>query len=61
VSARIRQCPGWWPSLVEVVCDECGYRGPTHDLNKDYRATAAKIERDQHNCSDPQHERPWWR
>lgn len=52
-SARIRQCPGWWSSLVEVVCDDCGYRGPPHNLNDGLiEGARAQIERDQHDCAD---------
>lgn len=28
-----RQCPGWWPSLLEAVCS-CGWAGPTRDANR---------------------------
>lgn len=52
MSARFRQCPGWWPSLVEVVC-ECGYRGPPHNLNNgEIETVRIRIERDQHDCAD---------
>lgn len=51
-TAEIRQAPGWWPSLVRVVCDECGHRGRVRDLNQDgYSATIrVRIERDAHVC-----------
>ena len=53
-SAEIRQAPGWWPSLVQVVCPECGYRGPVHDLNAGglMATTRVRIERDAHRCND---------
>lgn len=51
MSAEIRQAPGWWPSLVTVVCDRCGHRGPVRDLNKDANAyVRVRIERDNHRC-----------
>lgn len=52
-SAEIRQAPGWWPSLVQVVCPECGYRGPVRDLNASEVATVqVRIERDTHRCGE---------
>jgi hypothetical protein len=51
--ARIRQAPGWWPSLVQVVCDLCGYVGPVRDLNKDTVSDVrVRIERDSHECDE---------
>lgn len=51
--AEIRQAPGWWPSLVHVVHEECGYRGPVRDLNESRLATTrVRIERDSHRCDD---------
>jgi hypothetical protein len=50
--AEIRQAPGWWPSLVHVVCRDCGHRGPVRDLN-DRPAMAqvlVKLERQRHRC-----------
>lgn len=29
---EVRQCPGWWPSLVQAVCG-CGWSGPVRNLN----------------------------
>ena len=53
MTARIRQAPGWWSSLVQVVCDECGHVGPVRDLNESYSATVrVRIERDAHRCGD---------
>ena len=50
-SAEIRQAPGWWPSLVQVVCTECGHRGPVRDLNTSSMMTVrVRIERDTHRC-----------
>lgn len=50
-TAEIRQAPGWWPSLVRVVCEECGLTGPVRDLNEGRIATTrVRIERDSHVC-----------
>lgn len=50
---EIRQAPGWWPSLVQVVHDDCGYRGRVWDLNSEFNATVrVRIERDTHRCYD---------
>ena len=50
---EIRQAPGWWPSLVQVVHDECGYVGPTHDLNARLSETSVvRWERDDHECDE---------
>ena len=54
-SAEIRQAPGWWPSLVQVVCPDCGYRGPVRDLNAGdgfMTDVRVRIERDNHRCHD---------
>lgn len=52
-TARIRQAPGWWPSLVQVVCDDCGYVGAVHDLNTTRNAEIlVKIEREAHRCHE---------
>jgi hypothetical protein len=52
-AAEIRQAPGWWPSLVRIVCDECGYRGPVIDLNKEISNVRVRILRDSHDCDNP--------
>lgn len=33
----VRQAPGWWPNLVQFVCDNrgCQYVGPTRDMYQD--------------------------
>lgn len=53
-TAEIRQAPGWWPALVRVVCDACGYTGPVRDLNDNgmLAKTRIEIERDTHSCED---------
>lgn len=51
--AEIRQAPGWWPSLVQVVHEECGYRGPVHDLNSDaMEHRRVRWEREDHRCDE---------
>lgn len=51
MSAAVRQVPGWWPSLVRVECDRCGYVGPTRDLNaRSSMHIAVRAEADQHEC-----------
>jgi len=48
--AEVRQAPGWFPSVVQVAHDECGYRGPTHDLNARLtEKTLVQLERDEHD------------
>ena len=57
-SAEIRQAPGWWPSLVQVVCTECGHRGPVRDLNASSTADVrVRIERDTHCCYEDETDR----
>jgi hypothetical protein len=48
--AEIRQAPGWFPALVQVVHDECGYKGPVRDIYKDTTRTLLKMERAEHEC-----------
>jgi hypothetical protein len=52
--AEIRQAPGWWPSLVRVCCDSCGYTGPVVDLNDNgmLGKVRVEIERDSHTCDE---------
>jgi hypothetical protein len=51
-TAEIRQAPGWWPSLVQICCDECGYRGPVIDLNKEFSNVRIHMLRDAHRCDE---------
>lgn len=44
---EVRQCPGWWPNLVEAVCS-CGWSGPTRDLNQPTARTLVRIDADEH-------------
>jgi hypothetical protein len=48
-TAEIQQAPGWWPSLVQVVCG-CGYRGRIVDINDDRTRRQVRWERDDHVC-----------
>lgn len=58
-AAEIRQAPGWWPSLVQVVHEDCGYRGPVRDLNANRMADVrVRIERDSHVCGADEDEGP---
>jgi hypothetical protein len=51
VSANaIRQAPGWWPNLVQAVCDACGWRGPVRNVNAATEAVLAEMDRDWHEC-----------
>jgi hypothetical protein len=50
VTARIGQAPGWWPSLVQALCDSCGWRGPVRDLTKGNGQVLAQLDRDEHTC-----------
>lgn len=51
-TAEIRQAPGWWPSLVRIYCDECGYRGPVIDLNREFSTVRVRMLRDAHRCDE---------
>lgn len=46
-NARVRQSPGWWPSLVEGTCS-CGWHGPTRDLNTPAGHVLAQLDTDEH-------------
>ena len=46
----IEQTPGWWPNLVQAACEDCGWHGPTRDLNKPNQEVLAKLDRDEHKC-----------
>jgi hypothetical protein len=50
VSVRIRQAPGWWPSLVQAVCDTCTWRGPVRNLNVERDRVLVKFDGD-HECT----------
>lgn len=47
---RIAQAPGWWPSLVRGVCDDCRWQGPVRDLNRTGNEARVRLD-----CRD--HER----
>lgn len=51
-ATAIRQCPGWWASLVRAECDDCGWVGPTRDLNTPTGRTLARIDRHDHTCEE---------
>ncbi len=38
-----RQAPGWWPSLVQAVC-ECGWRGPVRNVNDSRERVLLKLD-----------------
>lgn len=50
MSAAIRQAPGWWPSLVQAVCDRCGWLGPVRSLSEPCGAVLARLDARDHDC-----------
>ena len=52
MSAAIERASGWWPSLVRVRCDRCGYTGSVVDLDDNglLSNVRVEIERDNHVC-----------
>lgn len=51
MTAAVRQASGWWPALVQVVCDSCGYVGPVRDMNASPSAhRAVRAEAQGHVC-----------
>lgn len=49
----VRQAPGWWPNLLQFVCDRCGYVGPTRDAYNGHSLTWLRVDEREHNeeCS----------
>lgn len=47
----IRQAPGWWPSLVQAVC-ECGWRGPVRDMHDSRERVLVKLDQAGHRDGD---------
>lgn len=43
----VRQAPGWWPALVQAVC-ECGWRGPVRDLHDSRERVLVKLDGREH-------------
>ena len=53
MSGYVAQAPGWWPSLVQVACSDCGYRGPVVDLNERPAAlVSVRLDADAHHCGE---------
>lgn len=42
-----RQAPGWWPALVQAVC-ECGWRGPVRDTNDMRQRVLLRLDAREH-------------
>lgn len=49
-ATAVRQCPGWWASLVQAECDDCGWVGPTRDLNQARARTLVQLDVREHQC-----------
>lgn len=49
-ATAIRQCPGWWPNLVQAECDDCGWVGPTRDVHQTTDAFLVRLEKADHEC-----------
>ena len=43
----IRQAAGWWPSLVQAVC-ECGWHGPVRNMNDTRERVLVKLDASGH-------------
>lgn len=46
----VRQHPGWWPALVEAVCQTCGWVGPTRDQNEQRGRLLIRCDQREHRC-----------
>lgn len=51
MSTRIRQAPGWWPSLVQAVC-ECHWIGPVRNVYQDGNSQLVEHDRYHHKCDE---------
>jgi len=43
----VRQAPGWWPSLVQVVC-ECGWHGPVRNAGDGRARSLLRLDAREH-------------
>lgn len=50
MGAQIRQAPGWWPSLIRVCCDDCGFTSGVYDTDEWRDLFRARMTRDDHQC-----------
>lgn len=48
----IRQVPGWWANLCRAECDDCGWVGPTRDVNVSAEYVLVKVDRSSHVCGE---------
>ena len=46
----VRQVPGWWASLVRAECDDCGWTGPTRDMNDSRERAQIQLDKQDHHC-----------
>ncbi len=49
MNISFRQAPGWWPSLVQAVC-ECGWHGPVRDMNSSQERILITLDKIKHAC-----------
>lgn len=54
---RVKQAPGWWPSLVQAVCDDCGWQGQVVNLASEENSWGrlerqVRAEADGHVCGE---------
>lgn len=49
-ATAIRQAPGWWPSLCQAECDECGWHGPVRNCNDDSERRKLGQDKAEHHC-----------
>jgi hypothetical protein len=46
-AVTVRQAPGWWPALVQVIC-ECGGRGPVRNAGDSRQRVLLKLDQREH-------------